>query len=526
MVELIALYLAGLSFFFSGISGLSDNLRQLSGQRFRQMLARATQHPLIAGLLGAAMGAVTQSASVVAFILAGMTVSGLLSLQRALLVLACSNIGTALLVFIAALDLHLPILFLIGMSGLILAFKLFNKFRPGFAALLSIGLVFFGLDMMKQVFQPLSSAPSLAGIPKFFDYWPDAAFFLGMLLRAGIHSSSAVAAITITISKGGTLGEFPAMMSIAGLGAGAAVATSLLSSNLRGLPRQIATYQMLGNVGAAVLLASLLMIERYTGVPLLLALLHRMSPSSAGRIAYMYLVFNLAIAALSIANLRWMPAWLVRICPPTPEQDLSRPMYLQVEALHSPETALNLVALEQMRMIRVLPKYMEAAREDKTIPLKSLHKAAGELSEQIAEFLEALLRLPIATDLAAQVISFQRKGETLRALEENMFLFSETLQGQETRPGIASRLVEGLDTIVLTAMDALQTKDESDVNLLMQLTEDRGGMMEKLRARLSLSEGQDVGNIAAQHYATTLFERNIWLLRQLALWIREDAHEI
>jgi hypothetical protein len=28
--------------------------------------------------------------------------------------------------------------------------------------------------------------------------------------------------------------------------------------------------------------------------------------------------------------------------------------------------------------------------------------------------------------------------------------------------------------------------------------------------------------VAALHYATTLFERNVWLLRQLALWLRED----
>jgi Na+/phosphate symporter len=52
----------------------------LSGQRFRQLLARATHHPVIAGLLGVLMGAVTQSASVVAFILAGITASGLLSM--------------------------------------------------------------------------------------------------------------------------------------------------------------------------------------------------------------------------------------------------------------------------------------------------------------------------------------------------------------------------------------------------------------------------------------------------------------
>jgi hypothetical protein len=32
-----------------------------------------------------------------------------------------------------------------------------------------------------------------------------------------------------------------------------------------------------------------------------------------------------------------------------------------------------------------------------------------------------------------------------------------------------------------------------------------------------------VEDVSALHYATTLFERNVWLLRQLALWMREDA---
>jgi phosphate:Na+ symporter len=61
-----------------------------------------------------------------------------------------------------------------------------------------------------------------------------------------------------------------------------------------------------------------------------------------------------------------------------------------------------------------------------------------------------------------------------------------------------------------------------DVAMLIQLTTDRGSMMEKLRSRLQVAEDADVTNVAALHYATTLFERNVWLLRQLALWIGED----
>jgi len=118
---------------------IAENLRQLTGYRFRVLLTRATNHPVRAGLLGVAAGVVLQSSSAVAFVLSGMIASGLVPLRRALVVLACANIGTAALVFVAAVDLHLPILFLIGVSGLFLAFKVFASSKPGVGGLLSIG---------------------------------------------------------------------------------------------------------------------------------------------------------------------------------------------------------------------------------------------------------------------------------------------------------------------------------------------------------------------------------------------------
>jgi phosphate:Na+ symporter len=447
----------------------------------------------------------------------------LLSLSRALLVLSCANIGTALLVFVATLDLHLPVLFVIGVSGLLLAFKLLARFKPAIAGLLSIGMVFFGLDMMKQAFKPLSASAGAVDVSKFLDYYPDASFFIGMLMRTLVHSSSASAAITITVSKGGMLNDFPAMMALAGLGMGTAVASYLLSSNVKGVSRQITMHQAIANFGASILVAGLLTIERFTHLPLLLALLGKLSGSISGRMAIMYFLFNLIIVLVAIASLPWAPQWLAKMSPPTLEEDLSRPLYLEAEALLSPETALDLVALEQLRMMRALELYLKAARGETEVDLARLHGAAGELGRQITEFLESLVKLPIAKSLAARSISFQRKQETIRTLEENVFLFAETVESRHDAAALAGRLVEGLDTIVLTAFDALQTKDAGDVDMLMRLTDDRGGMMERLRNRLRLDEAQEVEDVSALHYATTLFERNVWLLRQLALWMREDA---
>lgn len=522
MVEVIALYLAGLSFFFTGMAGISDNLRQMAGKRFRVLLSRATNRPVRAGLLGMAAGALTQSTSVVAFILSGMISSGLLPLGRAVIVLACANIGTAALVFIAAIDLHLPILLLVGISGLILAFRLAVKWKPGFAALLSIGLVFFGLDMMKQAFHPLQSSQTVASVAGFFDYWPDAAFFLGMGMQALVHSSAATAAIAVTINKGGLLNEFPAMLSMAGLGLGTAVATYFLASNQRGVSRQIAIFQMVTNVAGTAILGTLLLIEHMAEVPLIMALEEKLSSSMSGRMATTYLFLNILVAAVSIAWLAWAPDWLARVSPPTPEEHLSRPTYLSTEALFSPETAPDLVALEQLRLVRVLDSYLEATRASTGAQLKPLHEAAVSLGQEISNFLAALMEQPISPGVAARIISFQRKQETLRVLEENVLLFAQTL---DSRIGsdLSGRMVEALDTIVLTAVDALKSYDRADIELLVGLTDDRGTAMEKLRVRYHLGSAPSAGEVAAMHYATTLFERNVWLLRQLALWIREDA---
>jgi phosphate:Na+ symporter len=525
MAQLIAVYIAGLSFFFTGMAGLPENLRQMTGQRFRVLLSRATGSPLRAMLLGVAAGAVTQSASVVAFILSGTIATGLLPLNRALIVLGCANIGTAIIAFIAAVSLRLPTLFLIGICGLLLASKLSRKLKPVFASMLSIGLLFFGLDMMKQAFQPLSGSHALLVAARFFEHWPDAAFLLGMLMRGVINSSAGTAAILITINKGGMLGEFPAMLSMAGIGLGAAIATFFLSGNFKGIARQIALYQIFTQLVAGAVVAALLLFERATGIPLLLALLRHITASIFGRMACTYLFLNVVAAAVSILGVKWAPAWLEKLSPPTLEEDLSRPMYLQLGSMDSPETAPGLVALEQLRILRVFRDYLQAVRDGSGASIQPLHHGAATLGGEIAGFLSSLVREPIGAVLAVRLVTAQRMEETLRALNENLFLFAETLAPYSAEE-LTTILVESLDLLLMTASDAFQSRSAEDIDTLIRMTDDRGGMMQRLRGRYSLDKSEDLDRVSQLEYATTLFERNVWLLRQLALRMKEDLRMV
>jgi phosphate:Na+ symporter len=281
-------------------------------------------------------------------------------------------------------------------------------------------------------------------------------------------------------------------------------------------------YQAMTNGIAGLFIAALLVAERLLNVPLLIAAVHASGASISQRIACTYLALNITVAAVAIAGLRWAPRGLAKLWPPTPEQDLSSPIYIQHDSLNSPETALDLVALEQMRIVRVLGRYIDAARRGDSSDLKVLHAAAIQLGRHISEFLEALLQLPIANDVAARAISFQRKESTLGALEENVFLFSDSLSGLASE-ALGGLLIESLDTILFSALAALESPGELEIEIFVNMTDDRSGMMEELRNRHGLGQTASAGNISALHYATTLFERNVWLLRQLALWMREDA---
>ncbi len=112
--EIIGSLLAGLGLFFVGIKTLTTNLRELTGRRFRQFLERSTRYPILSAAGGALLGATMQTGSAITFILVGMVGAGMISVERSLPIRLGAAVGTSTMVFIATLDIHLFILFLLA----------------------------------------------------------------------------------------------------------------------------------------------------------------------------------------------------------------------------------------------------------------------------------------------------------------------------------------------------------------------------------------------------------------------------
>lgn len=527
MAELIALFLAGLALFFHGVAGIRTHLQGLTSRRLRRQLARWSRQPLLAGAGGFLFGAITQSSTAVAFILTSLVSGGLIGVANALPVVAWANLGTVPLVFFASLNAHLAFLYLLGVTGLALAFDLGPaRLRPVLSALFSIGLLFFGLQLMKQAFAPLPGYAGFQELAAFIQGSTLVVFVAGALLRVLVQSSSAIAVIAIALAHGGLLSVEQAIMMMYGTGAGVALSIFLLSSNLQGVPRQIALYQAMINGGASLTLCTLFVIERTTGAPLLLALAEILAPDSTVRLAFAFLFLQSTAVAIALIGSRPAAAWLARICPPTDEQDLARPRFISSEALADPESALELAAQEQLHLLSHLPAQLDTLRSH--TPSASLvspavrHRAALTVVAEVQAYLRELVEQAPDRDTSARLLALEQRLGLVSSLTDTVHDFTITFARiaatntpSATRP---DALLESLDTLLLTAIDTLRSDDDADRELLLGMTADRGDMMERLRRQLlaDASADEDHTRKSDQFYLTSLFERAVWLLRQLA----------
>ncbi len=527
MTELVALFLAGLALFFYGVAGIRTHLNGLGSRRLRQQLSRWARHPVLAGIWGFLFGAITQSSTAVAFILTGLVSNGLMTTARALPIIAWANLGTAVLVFFVSFNLHLAFLYVLGVAGLALAFNVGAvRHRPVVAALFSVGLLFFGLQMMKDAFAPLPGFAWFGEVATFLQGSAFATFAVGALLRLLVQSSSAIAVIAIALAHGGLFSSEQAAMMMYGTGVGVGLSVFLLSSNLRGIPRQLALYQALINSSAGMTLGALYYIEKLTGFPLALGLTERLAGDASLRLAFAFLILQSTAVSAALIFSRSAVRWLEKFSPPTDEQDLSRPRFLSEDALNDPESALDLVDKEQQHLlghlVSQLATILEETAATSKVPAGVIHRGAAAVGTEVQGFIRELAEREVDHATSRRVLDFERRIVLILSLNDTVHSFVETFTRLRSGPTLegsfVGNLAESLNTLILSAMDAARANDPDEVALLLRITSDRGDIMERLRRNV-LAGPQPLDHQQKSHlfYLTSLFERAVWLLRQLGL---------
>jgi phosphate:Na+ symporter len=217
----VAPLLGGLGLFFIGVRSLSANLVPLIGQRARTAFAHALRGPVSSAISGTVAGLLTQSSTAVSWIILGLIRAGMPSTAWVLIAPAWSNVGTALLPILVAINLATGASYVIGLVGFAIYFKLDNTDRRRYAldAAFGAALLLFGMQVVSAAVGPMREALGASGVL--------AAAQQSFLLLAGVgigfsmltQSSSVAAAIAVAGVNNGLLTVTAALPLIAGANA-------------------------------------------------------------------------------------------------------------------------------------------------------------------------------------------------------------------------------------------------------------------------------------------------------------------
>ena len=380
------------------MKNLSEGLQAIAGNRLRRMISLVTDNRVLATGVGMLVTMLVQSSSITTVMVVGFVNSGFMTLTQAVGVIMGANIGTTITGWILVLKIGKYGLPIAGAAAFFYLFARRDRLRYTALAIMGLGLVFFGLELMKDGFAIIKELPEFEAWFKAFD----AGSYLGVLkcalvgcvLTFIVQSSSATLGITIGLAQIGVIEFETAAALVLGENIGTTITAWLASFGSNTNAKRAAYFHIVFNVlGVAWITAvfpAYLMLVRYVvaGDPHADMSLASMSASeiTAG-IAMAHTGFNVTNTIVFLPLAGYLAAMLRRMIPDKAikvEED-EHLTNLDIRMLESPVVAVEQSRVEVLRMAEACKQMMVWLRE-----LLQLEEPGEQLTQRILDTEEEL----------------------------------------------------------------------------------------------------------------------------------------
>ncbi|NTW55415.1 MAG: Na/Pi cotransporter family protein [Chlorobiaceae bacterium] len=527
--------LGGLGLFMLGMHFLSDGIQILAAARMRTIMERLARNRVLGLLSGAFVTAVVQSSTLVTVMIVGFVSSSIITLEQAIALIMGANIGTTVTTIIISLPITKYGLPFAGVAALIYVSSHHEKIRYGALTAIGLGLIFFGLDLIISGFQPIRTLPEVVSFIATFDagslFGIIKCVFMGAVLTAIIHSSSAMNGIVMGMAASGILGWQTSLAVVLGSEIGTTV-TSLLAASTLSINAKRTSYAHLGFnlIGATMAIAAFPLLSTLVaflvggnpGKPMVVAGMTSY-PLAPVAIATFVTSFNILSTCILLPFVPQGARLLNRIGEnKTEADDLSVPKYLFMKALDEPQMALTLFEKEQNRFLLGLTGLLDTIcrpGNGTQAPTKLL-SALESLHREIIDFGERLCSRELESETASQVINLVQLQETSSVLMQRLCAISVLFQQQGPENAAmqkAAAWIEALDALLGETAEAMERGDVGQLKLLKEMTSDRAPGLEAIRQRY-LEDGEHFSIKDRQFLVKILghFEGCIWMLNILA----------
>lgn len=426
VMNLVFQVVGGLGIFLLGMKYMSEGMQAVAGARLRRLISAVTDNRIAGIGTGTLVTTIVQSSSITTVLVVGFASSGLMALHQAIGVIMGANIGTTITGWILVLKVGKYGLPLLGASTFVYLFSKGERRRFTALAFMGLGMVFFGLLLMKNGFKPVREIEEFR---QAFE-WFDAGTFVGVLkcvligsvLTASVQSSSATLGITIAIAAQGVISFETAVALVLGQNIGTTVTAALASIGTTTVAKRAAYFHILFNTlgvvlvlivfrfyvdGMANVVESLKGIDPRTLDPSLESFAVNMTFS----IAAAHTVFNLLITTANIPFVKHWAKLLERIVPEKEGKEIGHLTQLDMRLVESPAMAIERSKHEiikmctgGVKMLRWTAEIMEQGDVDRKLTDKVFRReeVMDNVQTEVIHFLTDLLSANVPHSVARE----------------------------------------------------------------------------------------------------------------------------
>jgi phosphate:Na+ symporter len=415
IVPMAMAVIGGLGIFMLGMKYMSEGMQAVAGNSLRRMISMVTNNRLLATAAGTAVTVLVQSSTVTTVIVVGLVNAGLMQLAQAVGVIMGANIGTTITGWILVLKIGKYGLPILGLAALVYLFARRDRLRFIAMAIMGMGMVFFGLELMKDGFAPMKDVPAFMDAFAWFradTYWGVLkSIAVGCILTLIVQSSSATLGITIGLASTGVIPFSTAAALVLGENIGTTITVVLASIGANTPAKRAAAAHVLFNVFGVMWI--FLLFPWYSRlVASVISVLHGVDPLTMSMadfadplafaavitagIALTHSGFNVMNTLLFLPFLRPFSRLLERVIPDPHFKEVARLRHVDARGVAAPVLGLEQSRGEVVQMGQGAMKMMEWIRQlgfhgpwDERLVQKTFHReeVLDNVQREIVAFL-------------------------------------------------------------------------------------------------------------------------------------------
>ncbi len=431
--------LGGLGIFLLGMRFLSDGLQAVSGPTLKRMIALVTDNRFLATCIGALVTMFVQSSSITTVMAVGFVNSGVMALNQAIGVILGANIGTTITGWIMVLKIGKWGLPIIGVFVFIYLFSKKERLKYIALACMGLGMVFFGLELMKDGFKPIKHMPefiawfTMVDASSYINVVKLAA--IGCALTMVVQSSSATLVITIGLAATGVINFETSAALVLGVNIGTTITALLASIGVSTNARRVAYFHCIFNVvGAVWVIATFkwyvpFIVDIIGTNPDTMVLVDGVEtyPYIVAAIAMTHTVFNIVNTVIFLPFTGYIGDFLMKLVKDKKQTPKDLITNLQYSMLSSPYASIQQSKIEIDKMEVQAKEMMDDLKQiflgsdKKDILIKKVFKDEDNLDlmqKEITEFLTEFLSTAIPHDVAEMAKDHLRMCDELESVSD------------------------------------------------------------------------------------------------------------